>query len=1020
MQGRRTRATGLFLLTLAAGCGGGGSTAPGPSGVVGLELTSVSVSDGQVWQINRPIELEFSLPVDFSTVHANTVQIVAQSGVPATGTFSSDGPRRVVFQPTCPAQEDYSDAGLTPGGESYLLRVLGADSGALTILSADGAPLVSSQTRTFSTPVTLAPDVLFIDPVPGGVSPLTRVLGSTDEDATHLEVGGARLYFEADPLTGAVTEPTDQPLNLYSDPGSQLAFVLELDQPVSPSTANVSPTRTWLEYELAAGAWKPLATRVTLEQNCTESGATVRLEPLGVLPQLARVRAVISPEFEDLRGETNLVALDSFASIRTTAAEFPTLPEPGDLADEFLESFDVGGDAPGSMHDASADFVEPGASWGDGELIAVFAFSGTGGPGGEFDVLVEAGETVVIDTTFATVSGGPFALVGTDSDVQTVVAGRLDVRNLRVEPGGVLRAIGPNPLVVLATGVVEVLGEITVSGNDHNGVATLGTAQLPEPGASGNAGGGSGGAASWVTTSSTPAGAQGEGMFRIAGLGGGGGESAYGTGLANRRPGGGGGGVFGPDQDVGPPGTRAEPGENGSATANGALGNTPPLGGAIGTSPFIDGDTSNDFMGRSFDGTTLVVGELAALGAGEGGGGGGDSIADNEFPADPWNGTDQKGAGGGGGAGALMVLALVRIEFGPEGRILARGGAGGAGESDVGGGGGGGSGGHIVLQSAIVDFTNAPPNCLNARGGRGGTGQGGAFDATSAGGDGGPGIIQVHVQDPAQDLLFAGALTLAAHSVPDALALVPLFGPRSRARSRWIALGEVSHDPFGAPDLPRFRFGGTDPADGVVLDADGDGVVDDLPPLLGPTALAEAPSLPHVAADGRTLVVDATPLEGTADDVYLRNPLLLAGFALDLDTGSERERYDVATASWDADAGTLSIEVTSEGPPLDSLGAAEASLVPRYFRVTTAGIPDALPPGAEVYVRFEGAAAGEDGQPASGEPLVPLTGDVTALELPGVAFVRFDVLFDIDADGEGATGGSPLPALAFTRIPFRF
>ena len=81
---------------------------------------------------------------------------------------------------------------------------------------------------------------------------------------------------------------------------------------------------------------------------------------------------------------------------------------------------------------------------------------------------------------------------------------------------------------------------------------------------------------------------------------------------------------------------------------------------------------------------------------------------------------------------------------------------------------------------------------------------------------------------------------------------------------------------------------------------------------------------------------------------------------------------------------------------------------------------DALPPGASVYVRFEGTSAGPDGLPLSGDPLVPLTADVTDLEQPGVDYVRFDVLFDLDTLGNGVTGSSPRPALTFTRIPFRF
>ncbi len=43
----------------------------------------------------------------------------------------------------------------------------------------------------------------------------------------------------------------------------------------------------------------------------------------------------------------------------------------------------------------------------------------------------------------------------------------------------------------------------------------------------------------------------------------------------------------------------------------------------------------------------------------------------------------------------------------------------------------------------------------------------------------------------ATTLVFDAGATLASRTRPDAIQLDPLFGPRSRARSRWIALGAV-------------------------------------------------------------------------------------------------------------------------------------------------------------------------------------------------------------------------------------
>ena len=382
-----------------------------------------------------------------------------------------------------------------------------------------------------------------------------------------------------------------------------------------------------------------------------------------------------------------------------------------------------------------------------------------------------------------------------------------------------------------------------------------------------------------------------------------------------------------------------------------------------------------------------------------------------------------------------MILSLGRIRIADQGVIRANGGGGGGGENTsglnrVGGGSGGGSGGHVVLQASEIDFTDSNVNAIRAIGGRGGVGANNQVNVTGAGGDGGPGIIQLHVPDPVEDILLPAGLTLQSRTAPDPLELLPLFGPRSRARSVWIPLGGASFDPGGGTDPVPFTFGGIDPATGDVLDADGDGVVDDLPPILGPALLAAEPALPFVAADGRTLVVDASPLADTQDDVYLRNPELLKSFALVLaqaDDPAVSQRYDVASASYDPAALRLELTVAAGGPDLFALdpvgpgGAVEFRLIPRFFRVATDGLADALPPNVRIQLLFEGAAADGDGAPdLSSGPLVPATSDIALLDVPGLAYFRFEVLFDVAANGGGLAPDAPIPALEYLRLPFRF
>jgi hypothetical protein len=226
----------------------------------------------------------------------------------------------------------------------------------------------------------------------------------------------------------------------------------------------------------------------------------------------------------------------------------------------------------------------------------------------------------------------------------------------------------------------------------------------------------------------------------------------------------------------------------------------------------VDGDPTNDFWGILFDPATGLTqpGELLRPWAGAGGGGGGDAswVITGSWPP-PWNpGGDEKGAGGGGGGGSVTILSLGTIQVGPSGVLRARGGTGGGGENTnfidrVGGGSGGGSGGHVILHSASkIDLSTAGGAggvALLATGGEGGAGKfntGGATLGPSgnkeqlphndacppgyptagpnackghvdgAGGDGGPGIVQLHAPGGPANILLPAGVTLDMLSKP--------------------------------------------------------------------------------------------------------------------------------------------------------------------------------------------------------------------------------------------------------------
>ena len=1080
-------------------------------------VRGTTVINGSVWKLNREIQIEFTQDLDFSTVSSSTIQIIDTQGVPAIGTFSAAGPRTVRFQPKCPTNATNSDGGFAQG-KDYRLTVLSQTSagigGGVTVTNTAGDRLESGLNVVFSTPVSNDELVLFVDVVAG--PPQVRILGELDAaPATTEDQGFSYVEFGGDPNNFEFFrfDSVDQqgeiaslvPLNLYSDTSQQFSVVLQFNQPIVAAPSNVNRDLIRLQYfNDASSAWLRVPSTVTLLANCTSTGAAVRVTPTGIVPQGAAMRIELREGFRDLTGDSVQSSQTTFARFQSTLANPDGLPaDQSSGSDEILERFTVGGTGAGSLEDTSIASAQPRANWGNssspGALSASFDFDGTGGIGGDFDVKILAGESVFINTTSDVISGGPGS--STTSN-QPVINGRLDCRNLTIEPGGRLVFIGPNTASILATGTVSVAGLISVNGSDNFGVGALNTANQPEEGAPGQAGGGSGGVGSNFTSQSTPAGTAGNGAFDVPGLGGGGGESTYATTAGGcdkerRRAAGGGGGSLGSsiryivEGSPGLPpaicqmfvGMDGEPGFSGSLNGTGAISQTGPAeGGYLAPTPFLDASPNNDFFGTMITAEGQQIrGELTSLWAGSGGGGGGDSVGSENFPLTPFVATgDEKGSGGGGGAGGLLILSIGNINILPGGEITAIGGDGGGGENviffdRIGGGSGGGSGGHVVMSSAasiliytvatgatVGDFyqdvttninrhearpirslggqggagredrcgagaegptgwradaipfeafegrTDIPPNtgtlpntfnwCNDVPGGGGCNGiiPGPEGTAFGAGGDGSPGIIQLHVADPETQLGFGGdpddplnppAFGYATASDPTRSmapppigwtndtdrpdVLIPFFSSRSESFSRWIPLGLARLNGDGTSNPVEFIFEGTDATASIIRNGT---TAQELPAVYPFTAVTVGGAAPSVNSTAASFIIPGADI-ADPNDLYKRNALLLREFSVRLrnstNPGDVRE-YDIVTASYSLGDDEYTIVVDPRDLSFSATvaefstigGSMEAEIVPFYYRVVTSGVEDLFPNDTDIKVLFD--ATLED--PLTGEP----------------------------------------------------
>lgn len=310
------------------------------------------------------------------------------------------------------------------------------------------------------------------------------------------------------------------------------------------------------------------------------------------------------------------------------------------------------------------------------------------------------------------------------------------------------------------------------------------------------------------------------------------------------------------------------------------------------------------------------------------------------------------------------------------------------------------------------------------------------------GGAGGSGVIQVHVPDPTEDILFHPSVNtafreymtdqdpanpaisdrvdelLGLYGLPQPWALVPFFSSKSQLQSEWIdtGLAELRNPSNGTGPFPDWgdsllSFEGVDLTDGMVLTTGSS---------VSPGAVIAQGGAAVAGFDVHAVIISNPSATFAAQ--YLQNPQLLMGYevipsaALLPATG-----FQIVDVEYQAVPEVLTLRTRVSDGAMDFIGAADWQVRERFFRIDTTGLKDRLPGTASVQIQFQGTEETSLGSnvPDPGQATA-WTGDgVTVLaDLKGQRFVRYRLTFDTDAAGVGASLGQERPAVDYVKIPF--
>lgn len=771
----------MFIVNCSLQCN---DSAGNPGSQISCGITNV--------RLNQEIRIEFSKPIDPTTITNNSFQMVeAGTGKTPAGTFALDpnDARTLIYRP----QLTFDSAGNPIFGlnqdSTYFFKVPGSILDPLGPYIKDTAGGANSSRLQCT--LVASEDVLDASPGPPRAT-------LTVDTVTHYDANGQPDEFALNvPAPGAVDVYRNSPVRIVFNDVMNPATL------ANPVTGQSSFIRAFVDADGDTTDRSDQVSMngqftVTIDQNAART--TVIFTPSGGLPSAgvasANKRKIVielSPLIVDLGGNGLLGA----GTIAFTPEEIEF--DPLVISEPFVDP-------------SREDPVRTGSAWGSG-----FLATGPGGGSGRLgDLVVLPGTVVTLSTDsedFSDITNpaifNPAGIIDKPANF-SVDGGVFEFARLRVDAGGVLRFQGTHPARVYVRGVVDIQGLVDVSGLS----GTLQASNQPAGGVGGQpgSGGGAGGRGG-----SRPDGSAFTGFFQGVAIGGvpnpGVGPSNVldpatyefvngiaGTGIPypnslapTELQGGGGSGLGWPQPTALNPGLHmpqnlndvtglepdryqecrhpvpSAPGGGGANAFDGSIGDVvfAPLS-PVTLPPDTPGGDS-DLLLASGDMHSLSP-ELGLLRGGGGGGGGGAHLQRTQVNgrliqdctiAVPTGAARQvasyeahSSAGGGGGGGAIQIAAGRRIIL--FGRLDASGGSGGSGTfppspdtpTDLAQAGGGGAGGSVLLQSQRVQI-QAVPGRIDISGGQGGVGSGSAYPIeASTGGDGSPGLLRIEAPIP--------------------------------------------------------------------------------------------------------------------------------------------------------------------------------------------------------------------------------------------------------------------------------